>query len=901
MKKVNLSILWLLFTVFIGLVLIACPTDDLPPKHGQELPTVDAAEPVITTQPSNASYFVGDLILPLEVVANSPDEGTLSYQWYKVLNFGNDEELEIIADATSATYAPESVLTAEGVYHFVVIVTNTNDKATGVKTAIIESDYVQITMSDHSNAEMPNITEHPHGNTYIWASNMDIALLTVEATVSDGGTLSYQWYSNTTAANSGGTLLHEATGASYKPTFSTYGVFYYYVTVINTNNGASHDKEKSLDSSVATITINRLPLAAAPVISAQPVGKDYALGEGPVTALTVAATSPDGGSLSYQWYSNTAAVNSGGTLQPEATGISYIPPINTGTGNTYYYYVVVTNTNAYTEHPAGTTSEVARIQVGGWEYSAAWAAAFKAALPTPSYYNMQGEKWEWPDLYTFWDGSPVLTPSDWVKRYEEIKIILQHYLYGYVPPPPDTQTFTYNASARTISIAMTYQGNSATYTTGAITWPTTTTLYPTATGMPLSFGGNATYDGAKGYATMAIPTADTQINTLYSNKMAAEDYPGGLIRTAWCIDRIYDAIVWFNTQGNLGGMQNKIDPAKMTITGHSRGGKDAIVGAAFCKVPDMVSAPSSSGALGLAPERFIRTVVLPTNGAKPEHWNGKGYYYLSAARGSSSNTNATPRVNNILPVLVTGTEPPKSAVKYGPIQSIQNYCHACYDGTASGNFANGTLSTWPGQRMKGFTPNNVLQFYTSENGFQDKGSFAQVPFDQHYLAALMAKPGNPRAVIMTGAADGDSWIHPEGLYMIFLVTRQLYKWLGNYEDRVAVFLDTANGHTHTNFRRARQADLCEYVWKGTPLPTNTITNNTGFLQQGIDRGLAVGTGFEGLTGVRSPYPWNILNFADYQLITTAPPGQKSIAQITTEYFAANPKYTDSDHAASFNY
>jgi hypothetical protein len=317
-------------------------------------------------------------------------------------------------------------------------------------------------------------------------------------------------------------------------------------------------------------------------------------------------------------------------------------------------------------------------------------------------------------------------------------------------------------------------------------------------------------------------------------------------------------------------MQYKIDPTKTTTTGHSRGGKDALVGAAFSRVS--VAAPSSSGALGAAPERFIRTIVLPTADAKPEHYNGKGNYFLSSARGTSSNSNAVPKVGFVLPVLGNGAEPPGIAVRYGPIQSIQNYHHASTD---SGG-------TWPGQRLKLFTPNNLNQFYTSTNGFADKGSVAQIPLDSHYLTALMAGPDpyNPRGLIMTASVDGDSWVNPEGTYVVFLVMRQLFGWLG-HEDNVAAFMDTANGHTHTTFRRARQMDLCEYMWKGTPLPTNTISGNTGFLQMDEDGGLY---------GRGSPFPMDYRNFADWQLITTAPPGYQSWAQIATQYFQTHQSY-----------
>jgi hypothetical protein len=57
------------------------------------------------------------------------------------------------------------------------------------------------------------------------------------------------------------------------------------------------------------------------------------------TALSVTAATAGGSSYSYQWYSNAANSNSGGTLIANATSASYTPP-TTSNGTTYYYCVV---------------------------------------------------------------------------------------------------------------------------------------------------------------------------------------------------------------------------------------------------------------------------------------------------------------------------------------------------------------------------------------------------------------------------------------------------------------------------------------------------------------------------------------------------------------------------------
>ena len=68
-------------------------------------------------------------------------------------------------------------------------------------------------------------------NPYILGDEVTI---TASAAVSDGGTLSYQWYSNDKESNEGGKLIPDETGTSYAPSTSGAGTAYYYVEVTNT-------------------------------------------------------------------------------------------------------------------------------------------------------------------------------------------------------------------------------------------------------------------------------------------------------------------------------------------------------------------------------------------------------------------------------------------------------------------------------------------------------------------------------------------------------------------------------------------------------------------------------------------------------------------------------------------
>jgi len=88
--------------------------------------------------------------------------------------------------------------------------------------------------------------------------------LTVAASLTPSGTLDYQWFSNTSASNSGGTAIGGATGASYTiPTTLSVGTYYYYCVVSATG-------VVSKTTSVATINVGAASTNLTITISAAP-------------------------------------------------------------------------------------------------------------------------------------------------------------------------------------------------------------------------------------------------------------------------------------------------------------------------------------------------------------------------------------------------------------------------------------------------------------------------------------------------------------------------------------------------------------------------------------------------------------------------------------------------------
>jgi uncharacterized repeat protein (TIGR02543 family) len=222
---------------------------------------------------------------------------------------------------------------------------NTEDDGTGTAYASgaqypVTADVTLFAVWDSAvNAETPVISVQPISGTY--PLNAPASPLTVQAGVSDGGTLSYQWYRNSENSSSGGTLISGAASSSYTPPTNAAGTVYYYAVVTNTNNSVNGNKTATAVSDVAAVMVTEVVNAETPVISVQPISGTYPL-NAPASPLTVQAGVSDGGTLSYQWYRNTDNSSSGGTLISGAVSSSDTPP--TDTAGTVYYYMIVTNT-----------------------------------------------------------------------------------------------------------------------------------------------------------------------------------------------------------------------------------------------------------------------------------------------------------------------------------------------------------------------------------------------------------------------------------------------------------------------------------------------------------------------------------------------------------------------------
>jgi hypothetical protein len=244
-------------------------------------PPPDAQQPVIgpAGQPAaNTSISTGGTAT-LTVSASVTDGGILSFQWYSNAQSSN-EDGSAIASATSASYTTPA-LTSSGDYYYYCVITNTNSGASGLKASSITTNVAKVTASVPDNAQTPSFSAggQPAANTML--STGGFATLTVLAAVTDGGVLSYQWYSNTSASNMGGSIISGATAASYTTPSLSNNTYYYYCVVSNFNTIASVNKTVTAASNVATVTVttNTVGTIGDPIIIK------------PSTSITLNATS----------------------------------------------------------------------------------------------------------------------------------------------------------------------------------------------------------------------------------------------------------------------------------------------------------------------------------------------------------------------------------------------------------------------------------------------------------------------------------------------------------------------------------------------------------------------------------------------------------------------------------
>lgn len=176
----------------------------------------------ITQQPQSIDKVSMGEVGTLTIGAQSLTGTAVSYQWYKCDE--NGENGTPIEGATSETFNPDTA--KEGTFYYYC-------QMTAEKADTAKSDVVFVRVVDSSKAEVPIITQEPQGGTYDIRHQTTLA---VDAMVTDGGTLTYQWYkANDEAAV--GEAIQNGTDKTLTLQNEESGTFYYYCIVTNTKTG----------------------------------------------------------------------------------------------------------------------------------------------------------------------------------------------------------------------------------------------------------------------------------------------------------------------------------------------------------------------------------------------------------------------------------------------------------------------------------------------------------------------------------------------------------------------------------------------------------------------------------------------------------------------------------------
>jgi hypothetical protein len=157
-------------------------------------------------------------------------------------------------------------------------------KAYAVKEEMNDSDIltVEYSLSATTNAQYPSIT-NPQGAEIIRSETAELSVTVSDLT--DGGKLSFQWYSGRSSTNNtNGTPIGGANSASYDfitSTTTTPGNYYYYCAVTNTNTNVNGVQTATTTSEVATVIVygtgtgtNDDPFIVYDVTTLERVGKD---------------------------------------------------------------------------------------------------------------------------------------------------------------------------------------------------------------------------------------------------------------------------------------------------------------------------------------------------------------------------------------------------------------------------------------------------------------------------------------------------------------------------------------------------------------------------------------------------------------------------------------------------
>jgi hypothetical protein len=468
-------------------------------------------------------------------------------------------------------------------------------------------------------------------------------------------------------------------------------------------------------------------------------------------------------------------------------------------------------------------------------------------LPSVEWWNSQGHFHSLPDLFQFADGSRVQNASDWERRREEIKKILQYYEYGDVPAWPDEITWTDTVTATSITtvIHITVGSNHEDLTVVAAL-PASPQLHNGK--IPILFESTASNSSnqsallSAGYATAGINytaiegegnymswnPSDGIVGRLFGwpSDQNANDNIGCLTAQAWGMS----VIIWVM---EAGGFDGKIDPTGVMVTGMSRWGKSACVIGAFADTKPGVAKHTpavqalypngnrvaltisgSAGSGGPAIERFMSPMGYNYGIGDVDYINPEGAFETTVGKtvylnpfSDTTNASGSNAVIGVLEENWVGTAGGGSSwnerevVGWGFIQKIAEARHE------TGFWFNNRIRQFTDLHLGLDTDHDLSA--SPDLGRTKDGFLCTTPFDQHFLLALCAPNG---VIIHDGYQTGRN--DPESQYLNYLATKEVYALLGK-ENNIGIRLYNIP-HSQPNYEFEDMAHFAAALFDATP-------------------------------------------------------------------------------------
>jgi hypothetical protein len=199
----------------------------------------------------NAGVLAGEGVLEWDITVPSGAAATM-----ELLDLDGDAITKYPAIDVSGANSSGSMLVDAGYYFLVLSLGDDVQKYEVLRIYSGMPSRVEHALKRH--AQKPVISTQPAPTT-TWSGGSPASIsLTVAASVTDGGTLSYQWYSNTSDTNTGGYPISGATSGTLTLNSSAYtlnGSYYFYAVATNTNNAVNGTRTAAITSNAAAVTV----------------------------------------------------------------------------------------------------------------------------------------------------------------------------------------------------------------------------------------------------------------------------------------------------------------------------------------------------------------------------------------------------------------------------------------------------------------------------------------------------------------------------------------------------------------------------------------------------------------------------------------------------------------------